>query len=141
MSGLRLAFLIASSICTLPALAAAESSYVYCDNGLRCFKQPCPSNSALDLATGTIIKGVSIDTSGLPQADKAITDQSDVLYSGKIVVRGSIEQRSQTRSNSRQSSCICIQNSDPCRKNRVPTCMNIGSQKNNTNLLQLKGMH
>ena len=98
MSGLRLAFLIAaaSSICTLPAFAAAESSYVYCDNGLRCFKAPCPSNSALDLATGTIIKGVSIDSSGLPPADKAIIDQSDVLYSGKIVVRGSIEQRTQT---------------------------------------------
>jgi hypothetical protein len=98
MSGLRLAFLIAAAsfICTLPALAAAQSSYVYCDNGLRCFKAPCPSNSALDLATGTIIKGVSIDPSGLPQADKAIIDQSDVLYSGKIVVRGSIEHRTQT---------------------------------------------
>ncbi|TPL89873.1 hypothetical protein FJ941_03485 [Mesorhizobium sp. B2-3-13] len=98
MPGLRLASLIAatSSICTLPALAAAESSYVYCDNGMRCLKAPCPSSSALDLVTGTIIKGVSIDTSGLPQADKAITDQSDVLYSGKIVVRGAIEQRTQT---------------------------------------------
>ena len=98
MSGLRLAFLIAaaSSICTLPAFAAAESSYVYCDNGLRCFKAPCPSNSALDLATGKIIKGVSIDASGLPQSDKAIVDQSDVLYSGKIVVRGSIEQRTES---------------------------------------------
>ncbi|MBZ9977462.1 hypothetical protein FJ950_23555 [Mesorhizobium sp. B2-3-14] len=98
MSGLRLAVLIVatSSICTLPAFAAAESSYVYCDNGLRCFKAPCPSNSALDLATGSIIKGASIDTSGLPQTDKAIIAQSDVLYSGKIVVRGSIEHRIQT---------------------------------------------
>ena len=75
---------------------AAESSYVYCDNGLRCFKAPCPSNSVLDLATGAIIKGVSIDPSGLPQADKAITDLSDALYAGKIVVRGSIEHRTQT---------------------------------------------
>jgi hypothetical protein len=74
MSGLRLAFLIASSICASPAFAAAESSYIYCDNGLRCFKQPCPSNSARDLASGKIIKGLSIDTRGLPQADKAITD-------------------------------------------------------------------
>ncbi|WP_027054372.1 hypothetical protein [Mesorhizobium erdmanii] len=98
MSGLRLAFLtvVASSICTLSAFATAESSYVYFDNGLRCFKAPCPSNSALDLVTGAIIKGVSIDTSGLPQADKAITDQSDVLYGGKIVVRASIEHRTQT---------------------------------------------
>ncbi|MER8634199.1 MAG: hypothetical protein E5Y02_26130 [Mesorhizobium sp.] len=98
MSSLRLVFLtvVASSIFALPVLAAGESSYVYCDNGLRCFKAPCPSNSALDLATGTIIKGVSIDASRLPQADKAITDQSDMLYSGKIIVRGSIERRTQT---------------------------------------------
>jgi hypothetical protein len=98
MSSLRsaLLFVATASTAVLPSLAAAESSYVYCDNGLRCFKAPCPSNSALDLATGTIIKGVSIDSSGLPQADKAITDLSDALYAGKIVVRGSIEHRTQT---------------------------------------------
>jgi hypothetical protein len=98
MSGLRLAFLTvaASSLCALPSFAVAESSYVYCDNGLRCFAAPCPSNSALDLASGTIIKGVSIDTSGLPQADKTITDLSDALYAGKIVVRGAIEHRTQS---------------------------------------------
>ena len=85
---LALPIIIAASILAMPAFAAAESSYVYCDNGLRCFKQPCPSNSALDLATGKIIKGVSIDTSGLPQQDKAIIDQSDALYAGKVVLRG-----------------------------------------------------
>lgn len=89
------AIMIAASILAMPAFAAAESVYVYCDNGLRCFKQPCPSNSALDLATGKIIKGVSIDTSGLPQQDQAL-DLSDKLYAGKIVVRGSIERRTQT---------------------------------------------
>jgi len=93
---LALPIIIAASILAMPAFAAAESSYVYCDNGLRCFKQPCPSNSALDLATGKIIKGVSIDTSGLPQQDEAIIDQSDVLYAGKVVLRGSIEPRTQT---------------------------------------------
>ncbi|MER9304676.1 hypothetical protein NKJ06_18195 [Mesorhizobium sp. M0293] len=98
MFGLRLKCLTvaASSLCALPSIAEAQSSYVYCDNGLRCFKAPCPSNSALDLGTGTIIKDVSIDPSGLPQADKAITDLSDALYAGKIVVRGSIEHRTQT---------------------------------------------
>jgi hypothetical protein len=98
MSSLRSALLFVATASTgiVPSLAAAESSYVYCDNGLRCFKAPCPSNSALDLANGTIIKGVSIDSSGLPQADKAITDLSDALYAGKIVVRGSIEHRTQT---------------------------------------------
>ncbi|MER9439312.1 hypothetical protein [Mesorhizobium sp. M0618] len=32
----------------------------------------------------------------MPRADKAITDLSDALYAGKIVVRGSIEQRTQS---------------------------------------------
>lgn len=83
------------SICALPSVAAAESSYVYCDNGLRCVMAPCPSNSALDLATGKIIKGVSIDIDGLPREDKAV-DLSDKLYAGKVVVVGSIENRTQT---------------------------------------------
>ncbi|TIP09150.1 hypothetical protein [Mesorhizobium sp.] len=82
-------------ICVLPSVAAAESSYVYCDNGLRCVMAPCPSNSALDLATGKIIKGVSIDIDGLRQEDKAL-DLSDKLYAGTVVVAGSIENRTQT---------------------------------------------
>ena len=95
MSSLRsaLLFVATASTAVVPSLATAESSYVYCDNGLRCFKAPCPSNSALDLATGTIIKGVSIDTSGLPQADKARPDLSDLLFYGSIVIRGRIESR------------------------------------------------
>jgi hypothetical protein len=98
MSGSRLALLLvtASSILALPSFAMAESSYVYCDNGLRCVTAPCPSNSALDLATGKIIKGVSIDISGLSQEDNAALDLSDKLYAGKIVVRGSIRKRVQT---------------------------------------------
>jgi hypothetical protein len=98
MSVLRLALLCLATISagSLPSLAEAESSYVYCDNGLRCFKAPCPSNSALDLATGKIIKGVSIDTGGLPTKDKAMVEASDALYAGKIVVRGSIARRTQT---------------------------------------------
>ncbi|MDX8522951.1 hypothetical protein RFM68_00365 [Mesorhizobium sp. MSK_1335] len=80
MPGRRITSLafIAVSFCTVPASAAAESSYVPCDNGLRCVMAPCPSNSALDLASGKIVKGVSIDIDGLPQQDKAL-DLSDKL--------------------------------------------------------------
>ncbi|TIS95695.1 DUF6748 domain-containing protein [Mesorhizobium sp.] len=83
------------SICVLPSVAATEGSYVYCDNGLRCVMAPCPSNSARDLATGKIVKGVSIDLDRLSQKDKAL-DLSDKLYAGKVVVVGSIENRTQT---------------------------------------------
>lgn len=92
MSGLRLALLTVAACltCALPALAAARSSYVYCDNGLRCVMAPCPSNSALDLATGKVVKGVSIDIDHLPQEDKALSGR---LYAGKLVIVGSIETR------------------------------------------------
>ncbi|ESZ32565.1 hypothetical protein X733_18115 [Mesorhizobium sp. L2C067A000] len=74
------------------AKAQAESSYVPCDNGLRCVMAPCPSTSALDLATGKVVKGVWVDIDGLPQQDKAL-DLSDKLYAGKLVVTGTIENR------------------------------------------------
>jgi len=72
------------------ARADGQGSYVPCDDGLRCLMAPCPSNSALDLASGKIIRGVSVDIDGLPQQDKAL-DLSDKLYAGKVVVAGTIE--------------------------------------------------
>ncbi|TPJ52531.1 hypothetical protein FJ471_28010 [Mesorhizobium sp. B2-7-1] len=92
MLSVRLAFTVVA-VSVMPSVAAAESSYVYCDNGLRCFKAPCPSNSALDLANGKIIKGVSIDTSELPRADRERPYLSDMLHYGSVVVRGRIESR------------------------------------------------
>ena len=74
------------------AHADGQGSYVPCDNGLRCVMAPCPSTSALDLATGKVAKGVWVDTDGLPQQDKAL-DLSDKLFAGKLVVRGAIENR------------------------------------------------
>lgn len=76
----RMALLAAIfSICVLPSLAVAESSYVYCDNGLRCVMAPCPSNSALDLATGKIIKGVSIDIDELPRGGQGARSLGQTL--------------------------------------------------------------
>lgn len=99
MSGRRLAFLsvASSSLCALPSLAAAESSsYFFCKNGMVCVRDPCPSNSALDLATGKVIVGVFIDSTRLSWQDRAAPDLSDKLYTGKVVVRGSIQHRSKT---------------------------------------------
>ncbi|ANT53683.1 hypothetical protein [Mesorhizobium amorphae] len=90
-----LALIISVGALTTQALADGQHSYVFCDNGLRCVVAPCPSNSALDLATGKIVKGVSIDVDGLPQQDKAL-NLSDKLYAGKLVVVGSIENRTET---------------------------------------------
>jgi len=97
MSNIAAMILLAVGIytTTAQALANGRDGYVFCDNGLRCVAAPCPSNSVLDLTTGKIVKGVSIDIDGLPQEDKAL-DLSDKLYAGKLVIAGSIENRPQT---------------------------------------------
>lgn len=88
----RILVLIAGTCVVAEAHADGQGSYVPCDNGLRCVMAPCPSTSALDLTTGKIVKGVWVDTDGLPQQDKAL-DLSDKLYAGKLVVTGTIENR------------------------------------------------
>ena len=95
MSSVRLALLAiaTSSISALPSLALAESSYVYCSNGVACMMAPCPSGNALDLTTGKIIKGVSLNTTELSPLERSAPDLSDKLYAGKLVVRGSIQHR------------------------------------------------
>jgi hypothetical protein len=90
----KILILIAGAcMATAGARAEGQGSYVPCDNGLRCVMAPCPSNSALDLATGKIVKGVWIDIDGLPQQDKVL-DLPDKLYAGKVVITGTIENRS-----------------------------------------------
>ena len=95
MSSLRptLLAIVTSSITALPSIALADSSYVYCSNGIVCMMAPCPSGNALDLTTGKIIKGVSLNTTPLPLQDRVSPDVSENLVTGKIVVRGSIQQR------------------------------------------------
>jgi len=74
---------------------AAGSSYVFCDNGLRCVKAPCPSSNALDLGTGAVVRGASIDTGRLPRKDRT-PDAVDRLHVGRLVVRGFVEMRTRT---------------------------------------------
>ncbi len=88
-----LALIAGTCVAVTDAQADGQGSYVPCDNGLDCVMAPCPSTSALDLATGKVAKGVWVDTDGLPQQDKAL-DLADKLYAGKLVVTGTIENRS-----------------------------------------------
>ena len=93
MSGFRLAFLAlaASSIAALPSLAAGQSNYISCSNGIACVMAPCPTHNALDLTTGEIIRVVSIDTTRLPWQDRTGKYLADALDAGKIVFKGSIK--------------------------------------------------
>lgn len=74
-------------------LAAADRLYVVCDNGLRCFKAPCPSSTVRDLATGKSIKSVSPMLDGLVEADRERIRQAEALHFGRLVLRGHIERR------------------------------------------------
>jgi hypothetical protein len=95
-TGVMKLFLLAPLVFMPTASAVAgEASYVYCDNGLRCVKAPCPSNNALDLAAGAVMKGVSIDTERLPGKDRT-EDLRDKLYAGTLVLKGFIERRTVT---------------------------------------------
>lgn len=96
MPHLQRCSLVVLALLTGPVCANAASSYVYCDNGLRCVKAPCPSNSALDVSTGEVIKGVTIDTERLPPSERDAPDLAEALYSGRVVVRGSMEVRTRT---------------------------------------------
>lgn len=76
-------------------LAAAEGKYIVCDNGLRCFKAPCPSSTARDLATGQAFKGLYPDLSRLSEADQKRIRDMDALYFGRLVLTGRVERRGQ----------------------------------------------
>lgn len=81
------------SLCLAAPLAAADRLYVVCDNGLRCFKAPCPSSTVRDLATGKTFKSISPVLDGLAEADRERISQTDALYFGRLALRGHVERR------------------------------------------------
>ena len=81
------------SLCLAAPLAAADRLYVVCDNGLRCFKAPCPSSTVRDLATGNTFKSISPVLDGLADADRERINQTDALYFGRLALRGHVERR------------------------------------------------
>lgn len=70
--------------------AARDGAYVACDNGLRCFKAPCPSTAVRDLATGKLWKGTFPDIGRLSASDQQRIRETDALYYGRLVLRGHI---------------------------------------------------
>ena len=84
---------VASLLLLASPLGASERRYVVCDNGLRCVTAPCPSSTALDLATGEMFKGVRPDISELAEADQRRIQDTDALYYGRLVLRGHLSDR------------------------------------------------
>lgn len=98
---------LALSLFSAP-LAAAEGRYVVCDNGLRCVMAPCPSSTIRNLDSGAEYRGVSPDIGGLAEGDRQRIAEADALYSGRLVLRGHVEDREQEIAGRRQSLPVLV---------------------------------
>jgi len=93
---MRLTLCLAAAFLFGATLAQAEEgAYVACDNGLRCVMAPCPSTTVHALVTGRQWKGISPDITRLSKAEQQRIRDTDALYSGRLVLRGHVEQRMQ----------------------------------------------
>lgn len=80
-----------------PVAQSAEVEFVACDNGLRCFKAPCPSRDTVLLPSGRRLGRTAPDLSGFTQAQRqqlalGNTDRGSALYAGTIVLAGTLEE-------------------------------------------------
>ncbi|MGE7472854.1 hypothetical protein ACQKLX_25725 [Bosea sp. NPDC003192] len=81
---------------------AAEVEFVTCDNGLRCFKPPCPSRDSLLLPSGRRLARTAPDLSRLNEAQRqqllvGNTGHGSALYAGTMVLAGTLEEGSSAR--------------------------------------------
>lgn len=80
-----------------PIAESAEVEFVTCDNGLRCFRPPCPSRDSLLLPSGRRLARTAPDLSGFTQAQRqqlllGNTDHGSALYAGTMVLAGTLEE-------------------------------------------------
>ncbi|MGO4670281.1 hypothetical protein [Bosea sp. 2RAB26] len=75
----------------MPHPAAAQALFVACDNGLRCVQAPCPSKDVVLVPSGRRYAKTDPDLSALPPADAARRDLANGLYSGRLVLSGTVE--------------------------------------------------
>ncbi len=71
--------------------AAPVREYVVCFNGNPCGGMPCPSISALDLATAQELQGVYFDLDFVPADARAQINEED-MFKGRVVVAGRMTQ-------------------------------------------------
>lgn len=74
----------------------AERSYIPCDNGIVCARQPCPTTSARDLGSREVTRLLRVDISRLSPEDRARENLGPDLYNGRLVVRGRIDTATRT---------------------------------------------
>lgn len=73
--------------------AQAETLFVTCDNGIRCFRAPCPARDVLVLPSNKRLPGTEASLAQLTEAErKRVADVSGAYY-GTIVFAGEIDER------------------------------------------------
>jgi hypothetical protein len=80
-----------------PIAQAAEVEFVTCDNGLRCFRPPCPSRDTVLLPSGRRLARTEPDLSRLTEAQRqqllaGRSGQGSALYEGTTVLAGALEE-------------------------------------------------
>lgn len=85
-----------------PIAQSAEVEFVTCDNGLRCFRPPCPARDSVLLPSGRRLARTAPDLSRLGEAQHkelvlGNTDHGSALYAGTMVLAGTLEQGPPTR--------------------------------------------
>ncbi|GAU80550.1 hypothetical protein [Bosea sp. BIWAKO-01] len=83
--------LVLLAAAAMPRPAAAQVQFVACDNGLRCVQAPCPSRDVVLVPSGRRYAKIDPDLSSLRPADAARRDLATGLYSGRLVLAGTVE--------------------------------------------------
>ena len=72
--------------------AQADILFVTCDNGIRCFRAPCPARDVLLLPSNRRLPGMEASLTQLTEAErKRVADVSGAYY-GTIVFAGEIDE-------------------------------------------------
>lgn len=75
-----------------PIAHSAEVTFITCDNGLRCFRPPCPSRDTVLLPSGRRLARIEPDLSALTEAQRRQLLDKSALYHGTVVLAGTLEE-------------------------------------------------
>ena len=88
---------LVSIVILAPIAQAAEVTFVTCDNGLRCFRPPCPSRDTVLLPSGRRLARTEPDLSRLTEAQRqqllvGSAGRGSTLYEGTTVLAGTLDE-------------------------------------------------
>lgn len=85
------ASIVAATLALFWQPACAETMFVVCDNGLRCFKPPCPARDVVLLPLGKRLPRTDAALDRLTDAERKRVSDVGGTYYGSIVFGGEID--------------------------------------------------